>query len=68
MVNTEQLNLSGGKAGSKRAYMPLKGIEPPPGRAWAPPTRNKFPASAQALLPDNYEDLDQLAKCEVLDD
>jgi site-specific DNA-methyltransferase (adenine-specific) len=48
--------------------MPLKGIEPPPGRAWAPPTRNKFPASAQALLPDNYEALDQLAKCEVLDD
>ena len=48
--------------------MPLKGIEPPPGRAWAPPARNKFPASAQALLPDNYEALDQLAKCEVLDD
>ena len=62
------VDLSGGKAGSKRAYMPLKGIEPPPGRAWAPPTRNKFPASAQALLPDNYEALDQLAKCEVLDD
>ena len=62
------VDLSGGKAGSRRAYMPLKGIEPPPGRAWAPPTRNKFPASAQALLPDNYEALDQLAKCEVLDD
>ena len=62
------VDLSGGKAGSRKAYMPLKGIEPPPGRAWAPPTRNKFPASAQALLPDNYEDLDQLAKCEVLDD
>ena len=61
-------NLSGGKAGSRRAYMPLKGIEPPPGRAWAPPARSKFPASAQALLPDNYETLDQLAKCEVLDD
>ena len=62
------VDLSGGKAGSRRAYMPLKGIEPPPGRAWAPPARNKFPASAQALLPDNYEALDQLAKCEVLDD
>ena len=62
------VDLSGGKAGSSRAYMPLKGIEPPPGRAWAPPTRNKFPATAQALLPDNYETLDQLAKCEVLDD
>ena len=62
------VDLSGGKAGSRKAYMPLKGIEPPPGRAWAPPARNKFPASAQALLPDNYETLDQLAKCEVLDD
>ena len=62
------VDLSGGKAGSSRAYMPLKSIEPPPGRAWAPPARNKFPASAQALLPDNYESLDQLAKCEVLDD
>ena len=62
------VDLSGGKAGSRRAYMPLKGIEPPPGRAWAPPARNKFPDSAQALLPDNYETLDQLAKCEVLDD
>ena len=61
-------DLSGGKAGSKKAYMPLKGIEPPPGRAWAPPTRNKFPASAQALLPDNYETLDQLSKCEALDE
>ena len=62
------VDLSGGKAGSERAYMPLKGIEPPPGRAWAPPARNKFPASAQVLLPDNYEVLDQLAKCEALDD
>ena len=62
------VDLSGGKAGSEQAYMPFKGIEPPPGQAWAPPTRNKFPASAQELLPDNYEALDQLAKCEVLDD
>ena len=62
------VDLSGGKAGSERAYMPFKGIEPPPGRAWAPPTRNKFPASAQVLLPDNYEALDQLTKCEALDD
>ena len=62
------VDLSGGKAGSERAYMPFRGIEPPPGRAWAPPTRNKFPASAQKQLPDNYEELDQLAKCEALDD
>ncbi len=61
-------DLSGGKAGSERAYMSLKGVEPPPGRAWAPPARNKFPASAQGLLPENYETLDQLAKCEALDD
>ena len=62
------VDLSGGKAGSERAYMPLKGIEPPPGRAWAPPARSKFPTSAKGLLPDNYETLDQLAKCEALDD
>ena len=62
------VDLSGGKAGSEQAYMPLKGIEPPPGRAWAPPARNKFPASAQVLLPDNYETLNQLAKCKALDD
>ena len=62
------VDLSGGKAGSERAYMPLKGIEPPPGRAWAPPARNRFPVSAQILMPDNYEALDQLAKCEALDD
>ena len=62
------VDLSGGKAGSERAYMSLKGFEPPPGRAWAPPARNKFPDSAQGLLPENYETLDQLAKCEALDD
>ena len=62
------VDLSGGKAGSEQAYMPFKGIEPPPGRAWAPPTRDKFPASAQELLPDDYEVLDQLTKCEALDD
>ena len=62
------VDLSGGKAGSAKAYMPLKGIRPPPGRAWAPPTRDRFPDLAQVLLPDNYETLDQLAKCEALDD
>ena len=67
MANGQRLICPGGKAGSEQAYMPLKGIEPPPGRAWAPPARKKFPTSAQTLLPDNYETLDQLAKCEALD-
>ena len=62
------VDLSGGKAGGEKAYMPLKGVLPPDGRAWAPPRRDRFPASAQALLPDAYESLDQLAKCEALDD
>ena len=61
-------DLSGGKAGSARAYMPFKGVKPPPGRAWAPPTRHKFPDSARRILPDDYESLDQLEKCEALDD
>ena len=51
MVNTEQLIYRVEMQAVEEAYMPLKGIEPPPGRAWAPPARNKFPASAQALLP-----------------
>ena len=61
-------DLTGGKAGSPEAYLPFRGASPPSGRAWAPPSRSKLPESAANLLPDNYEDLNQLAKCEALDD
>ena len=60
-------DLSGGKAGSKEAYLPLKGQHPPRGRAWAPPTRDRFPAAAMARIPANYEELNQLEKCQALD-
>ncbi len=60
-------NLSGGKAGGASAYLPFKGALPPKNRAWAPPQRDKFPAAAAARLPENYEQLDALAKCEALD-
>ena len=60
-------DLSGGKAGSKEAYLPLKGQHPPRGRAWAPPTRDRFPAAAMARIPANYEGLNQLEKCQALD-
>ena len=60
--------LTGGKAGSESAYMPFRGVAPPPGRAWAPPRRAKLPESAAVLLPDDYEALTPLAKCEALDD
>ena len=58
-------NLTGGKAGGKEAYMPFNGISPSPGRAWAPPPRDKFPPDAR--LPFNYEKLDALSKCKALD-
>ena len=61
-------DLTGGKAGSPEAYLPFRGASPPSGRAWAPPSRSKLPESAANLLPDNYEELNQLAKCEALDD
>ena len=61
-------NLSGGKKGGKEAYLPFKGALPPQGRAWAPPTREKIPPWARMILPKNYEKMNQLKKCEVLDD
>ena len=60
-------DLSGGKAGGPSAYLPFNGVSPAPGRAWAPPTRDKFPSIAQTRLPDDYEQLDPLRKCEALD-
>ena len=60
-------DLSGGKAGGKEAYLPFKGQLPPEGRAWAPPTRDRFPDKAMALIPADYETLNQLEKCEALD-
>ena len=63
----EAENLSGGKAGGPAAYLPFNGVSPAPGRAWAPPTRDKFPRVAQARLPHDYEQLDPLRKCEALD-
>ena len=62
----EAENLTGGKAGGPEAYKPFKGVAPSAGRAWAPPPRSKFPTDAG--LPDDYEELDALAKCEALDE
>lgn len=58
-------NLTGGKKGGKEAYLPFKGTLPPKGRAWAPPTREKLPRWVK--IPHDYESLNQLEKCEVLD-
>ena len=58
-------NLTGGKQGGGTAYDPFRGVSPPPGRAWAPPPRHRFPR--EAPIPENYQQLDQLAKCEALD-
>ena len=63
----ESSGLSGGRAGGPEVYEPFNGVPPPSGRAWAPPTRTKFPPEAQAKLPDDYETLNQLQKCEALD-
>ena len=68
MVDGERLIYRAVKQAASERTCHSKALNPPPGRAWAPPTRNKFPASAQVLLPDNYEALDQWAKCEALDD
>ncbi|MYC86121.1 MAG: hypothetical protein F4X18_11525 [Acidimicrobiia bacterium] len=63
---TEQL--TGGKTGGPAAYLPFKDTLPSEGRAWAPPRRERFPSAAAAKLPDDYEQLDALSKCEALDD
>ena len=60
-------DLSGGKGGSKEAYLSFKDVLPPQGRAWAPPTREKMPLWARVMLPENYEKINQLEKCKVLD-
>ncbi|MDE2860718.1 MAG: DNA methyltransferase [Chloroflexota bacterium] len=59
--------LTGGRAGGQDAYGEFRGVFPSPGRAWAPPRREKFPPEVQVLLPDSYEQLGQIEKCEVLD-
>ena len=61
----EAENLTGGKAGGIEAYKSFRGVTPAAGRAWAPPPRDKFPPGVP--LPDNYEELDALSKCEALD-
>ncbi len=61
-------DLTGGKAGGKEAYLPFKGALPSPGRAWAPPRRERFPAEIAEALPANYEDMNQLEKCHALDE
>ena len=62
---TEQL--TGGKAGGPDAYKPFRNVLPSKGRAWAPPRRYKFPPDPATRLPDNYEQLGVLDKCEALD-
>ena len=61
-------DLTGGKAGGSSAYLPFKGVEPPKNRGWAPPTRDKFPEWAQKEFPAGYKDLNQLEKCQALDE
>ena len=60
-------NLTGGKRGGKEAYLPFKGTRPPKGRAWAPPKRIKLPEWAKDKIPADYENMNQLEKCEALD-
>ncbi len=61
-------DMTGGKGGGKESYYPWNGTLPSKGRGWAPTTRMKLPKWAQDKLPDNYEKLNQLEKCHVLDD
>ena len=58
-------DLTGGKAGGPEAYEPFNGVLPAPGRAWAPPPRDKFPA--EVSLPKDYESLGIAGKCKALD-
>jgi len=65
--NFQNVDLTGGKGGGKEAYLPFNGTLPPPGRAWAPPRREKIPEKFADKLPKNYEEMDQLQKCKELD-
>jgi len=58
--------LSGGKAGGTQAYEEWRGVKPPSGRAWAPPTQKSFPESIK--FPKNYKDLSTHQKLDVLDE
>jgi len=60
-------DLSGGKGGSKEAYLPFNETLPPKGRAWAPPRKEKFPNWSLELVSSNYENMNQLEKCHELD-
>jgi len=60
-------DLTGGKKGSESAYLPFKGVLPPKNRAWAPPTREKFPPGLHSRFPANYSNLSPLEKCQALD-
>ena len=64
----QRADLAGGKAGGPSAYLPFKGVLPAPGRAWDPPVHTKFPPELQRRLPDHYEELNPLEKCEALDE
>ena len=59
--------LTGGKSGGESAYLSFNGAYPSAGRGWAPPTRKKLPTWITEKLPDDYESLNQVEKCEVLD-
>ena len=61
-------DLTGGKPGGPEAYLSFRGVLPPSDRAWAPPGLDRIPSSAHARLPADYAELDQLSKCEALDD
>ena len=63
----QNIDLAGGKGGGKEAYEAFNGTLPPKGRAWAPPRREKLPDWVSEKLPDNYEKMNQLEKCHVLD-
>ena len=60
-------DLTGGKKGGSEAYAPFKGVLPPKNRAWAPPTRDKFPGWAGKKLPKRYSELGPIEKCKALD-
>lgn len=57
--------LSGGKAGGAEAYEEWRGVKPPAGRAWAPPTPKSFPSTIN--FPKNYKELSTHQKLDALD-